>query len=92
MVGAVGCAIADGSCQLVQIVVDPDARRRGIGSMLIRAGEDWARHNNVHAVWVEALARFDGAAEMLKHLAFTESGVLHHHFWGEDVRFFEKLL
>ena len=90
--GAIGCAMADGSCQFIQIVVDPEARRRGIGSLLVRAGEDWARHNNVRSVWVDALVRFNGAAEMLKQLGFTESGVLHRHFWGEDVRFFEKLL
>jgi GNAT superfamily N-acetyltransferase len=92
ILGAVGCAITDGSCRLIQLVVDPEARRRGIGSQLIRAGEDWARHNSAREVWVDALARFSGAAEMLKRLGFAETGVLHKHFWGEDVRFFEKLL
>jgi GNAT superfamily N-acetyltransferase len=92
MLGAIGCSFSNGSCRFVQIVVDPEARRRGIGTQLIRAGEEWARHNNVREVWVDALTRFNGAAEMLKHLGFTEAGVLHRHFWGEDVRFFERLL
>jgi hypothetical protein len=53
---------------------------------------DWARHNQCHALWVEALARFTGAAHLLERLEFADGGVLHRHFFNEDVRLFEKLL
>jgi GNAT superfamily N-acetyltransferase len=92
MLGAVGCELNDGSCRVVHLVVDPDARRQGIGSSLTEAAVEWAKHNNSHAIWVDALARFNAAAEMLKQLGFAEAGVLHRHRWNEDVRLFEKLL
>jgi GNAT superfamily N-acetyltransferase len=92
MVGAVGCELNDGSCRVVHLVVDPEARRNGIGSALASAALEWARHNNSASVWVDALARFTAAAEMFKRLGFAEAGVLHRHRWNEDVRLFEKLL
>ena len=92
MVGAVGCQVSEGSCQLVHFVVDPETRRQGIASALTRQAVDWAKHNNCKSVWADALSRFTAAAQMFKHLGFNECGVLHQHFWGEDVRLFEKLL
>ncbi|MCI4327764.1 MAG: GNAT family N-acetyltransferase [Thermoplasmata archaeon] len=92
MIGAVGCEFNDGSCRIVHLVVDPDARRLGIGSSLTSAAVDWAKHNNSSAIWVDALARFTAAAEMFRQLGFAEAGVLHKHRWKEDVRLFEKLL
>jgi GNAT superfamily N-acetyltransferase len=92
MVGAIGCELNDGACRIVHLVVDPEARRQGVGSSLTNTAVEWAKHNNSHAVWVDALARFNAAAEMLKRLGFAEAGVLHRHRWNEDVRLFEKLL
>ena len=92
MVGAVGCEIADGSCRMVHLAVDPDSRRQGIASQLTNAAVEWARHNNTHSIWADALDRFSEAVEMFRHLGFNECGVLHRHYWGEDVRLFEKLL
>lgn len=92
MIGAVGCELNDGACRVVGLVVDPDARRQGVGSSLAAAAVEWAKRNNSHAVWVDALARFSAAAEMLKQQGFSEAGVLHRHRWNEDVRLFEKLL
>ena len=92
MLGAVGCELNDGACRVVHLVVDPDARHQGIGSALASAATDWAKHNNSHQIWVDALSRFSGAAAMFKKLGFAEAGVLHRHRWNEDVRLFEKLL
>ncbi len=92
MIGAVGCAIEDGSCQIVHLVVDPEARRQGVGTALLSAAADWARHNKSNAIWVDALGRFSGAGALLKDLGFTECGVLHRHRWNEDVMLFEKTL
>jgi GNAT superfamily N-acetyltransferase len=92
IVGAVGCEITDGNCRLIHLVVDPEARRRGVGTALVRTAVDWARHSNSHEVWVDVLARFTAAGALLKHLEFEDAGVLHRHRYNEDVRFFEKLL
>jgi [ribosomal protein S18]-alanine N-acetyltransferase len=92
MIGAIGCAIRDGSLQIVHLAVDPEARRQGIGTALINASLEWGRHNKANAVWVDALARFQAVAALLKDLGFAECGVLHRHRWNEDVRLFEKTL
>ena len=92
MVGAVGCEISDGSCRLLHLVVDPEARRQGVGTALTSAAIDWARHSSSKSLWVDALDRFADAHALFRRLGFSESGVLHRHRWGEDVRLFEKLL
>jgi ribosomal protein S18 acetylase RimI-like enzyme len=92
MIGAIGCEISDGSCRLVHLAVDPEARRQGVASHLTRASLDWAKHSNARSVWADTLARFTSAAQMFKELGFAECGVLHRHYFNEDVRLFEMLL
>ncbi len=92
MIGAIGCRLSDGSCRLVNLAVDPDARRQGVATALTAAAIEWARHSNSQSIWVDALARFAAAVEVLKRLGFAEAGMLHKHFFGEDVRFLEMIL
>jgi GNAT superfamily N-acetyltransferase len=92
MVGVVGCQMRDGSCRLVNLVVDAETRRQGVGSALIGMAIDWAKRSNAPEVWVDALARFSAAAALFTHLGFVECGLLHKHQWNEDVRLFERLL
>ena len=92
LVGAIGCALAEGSGRLIHFAVDPEERRRGVGTALVQAAVDWARHNGAHSVWVEPLARFQAAAELFGRLGFGDSGTLHRHTFREDVRLFEIIL
>jgi GNAT superfamily N-acetyltransferase len=92
LLGVIGCEVARGNCHLVHLAVDPEARRKGIGTALVAAGVEWARHANAAQVWVDALDRFTAALAMFKHLGFSECGVLHRHEWNEDVRLFERIL
>lgn len=92
MVGAIGCRLSDGSCRLLHLAVDPEHRRQGVATALSQAAIEWARHANARSVWVDALAKFTGASEVLKHLGFTEAGILHRHHFGEDVRLLEIIL
>ncbi|MCI4330925.1 MAG: GNAT family N-acetyltransferase [Thermoplasmata archaeon] len=92
MIGAIGCEISEGTCRIVHLVTDPEARRQGVATALTTAAVDWAKHNNVGSLWADALARFTQAAQMFKKLGFAECGVLHRHYFNEDVRLFEKLL
>ena len=92
MIGAIGCEVADGSCRLVHLAVDPDARRQGVARALTSAAVEWARKSGTGSVWADALARFTAAAEMFRNLGFTECGSFHRHYWNEDVRLFEMLL
>lgn len=92
LVGVIGCELKHGSCRLLHLAVDPDARRKGIGSALVGAAIDWARRSNAAAVWADALARFTAVHSMFKRLGFSESGILHRHEWTEDVHLFERIL
>jgi GNAT superfamily N-acetyltransferase len=92
VVGVVGCEIRRGACHLVHLAVDPDHRRAGVATGLIAASVEWAKHANAPVVWGDTLARFGAAAALLKHLGFTECGVLHRHEYNEDVRLFERML
>lgn len=43
-----------GACQLRGMACDPDVRRGGLGSLLLRAGVDRARRSDVEVVWANA--------------------------------------
>jgi GNAT superfamily N-acetyltransferase len=92
LVGVIGCEVDHGNCHLVSLAVDASARRQGIGTALVSAGVEWARHANATQVWANGLARFTAVSALFKHLGFIECGVLHKHEWSEDVRLFERIL
>ncbi len=92
LVGVVGCEPQRGACRLVHLAVDPEARRQGIAAALVTAVVDWARRLNAATVWADPLARFQACGRLLLKLGFAESGVLHRHQSGEDVRLFERVL
>jgi ribosomal-protein-alanine N-acetyltransferase len=92
LIGSVGCEIRRGACHLVHLAVDPEFRRQGVATALVGAALDWARRSNASVLWIDPLAKFTGAVALLRHLGFSEAGVLHKHEWAEDVRLFERLI
>jgi len=90
--GIVGTEFSEGSCLLVGLAVDVDARRKGVATALVLTAVDWARKNHANAVWVDALDSFTAAKGLFHHLGFSAAGLLHRHRWNEDVRFFETVL
>jgi len=92
LVGVIGCELRHGALRLLHLGVDPESRRHGVGAALLNAAIDWGKRSNAATVWTDPLGRFQAAASLFLKLGFTESGRLHRHEWGEDVRFFEKLL
>jgi GNAT superfamily N-acetyltransferase len=92
LLGVVGCEPKHGSCRLVRLAVEPDGRRQGVATALLGAALEWAKRSNCAVVWIDAHDRFGAAASLFKRLGFTESGVLHRHDYGEDVRLFERIL
>lgn len=92
IIGVIGCRNQSGSCELINLCVDAEHRRHGIATALLAAAQGWAQHADARALCVEVLARFSDAMALLKASGFKEAGLLHKHFWGEDVRLFERLL
>ncbi len=70
----------------------PSFVEQGVATALIGTAMDWARKSNAAVVWLDPLARPTPMVELLKHLGFSESGVLHKHMWAEDVRVFERTI
>jgi len=92
LLGVIGSELRHGACRLVHLVVEPESRRQGIGSALVGATIEWARHASAASVWVDSLARFQSATALFKHLGFAPAGLLHKHEWLEDVQLFERTL
>jgi GNAT superfamily N-acetyltransferase len=92
LIGSIGCEIRHGACHLVHLVVDPEFRRQGVATALVGTAVDWARRSNAAVVWIDPLAKLTPAVALLKHLGFSEAGVLRKHMWAEDVRVFERTI
>ena len=92
VIGTVGCELRHGTCHLMALAVDPEARRQGVATVLLAAAIEWARRSNAPTVWTEPLARFTAVAALLKRHGFVPAGTLHKHEWGEDIALFERIL
>jgi len=92
LVGVVGGELYHGSCRLVHLAVDPDARRKGVATALVAAASEWAKKANAASLWVDALGVLTPAGALFQHLGFALVGSLHRHEWGEDVTLFERVL
>ena len=92
LVGVIGCEFHQGSCHLVHLAVEPDARRQGIATALVAAATDFAKKGSASSVWVDGLHRFTAASALFERAGFTRVGQLRKHQWGEDVELFERVL
>ncbi len=92
LIGIVGCRMGAGACQLINLCVDAEERRHGIATALLAAAHGWAQHANARSLFVDVLVRFQEALALFKASGFKEAGTLRKHFWGEDVRIYEKIL
>ena len=92
LVGVVGGEFHHGSCHLVHLAVDPEARRQGVAGALVAAATEFAKKGNASSVWVDALVGLSAATALFGHVGFTRVGVFRRHEWGEDVVLFERVL
>ncbi|MCI4345612.1 MAG: GNAT family N-acetyltransferase [Thermoplasmata archaeon] len=92
LVGVIGCELVDGACHLVNLCVESDHRRQGVGTSLLQAALEWARHAGARSLWADLLPRFGDAGMLFADEGFTVAGTLRRHFWGEDVKQYERLL
>ena len=91
LVGVVGCEFNHGSCRLVHLAVDPEARRQGVARALVAAATEFAKKGNAFSVWVDVLSHLAGATALFEHVGFARAGALRRHEWGEDVVLFERV-
>ena len=54
--------------------VSPSYRGRGIGTQLMKAAEDYARHHGVRRLELEVFGKNEGAINLFKRLGYKEEG------------------
>lgn len=72
IVGAVRLSFPSGSCQLDQLAVDPDLRRRGHGRALVEHAVTRARRTGATRVWTQVGPQAADSAALFRRLGFRE--------------------
>jgi GNAT superfamily N-acetyltransferase len=67
-------------------------QRIGIGLMLLKKAEYYARENHAFKIWMDTSTRLTDAIEFYKKNNYEIVGMLRKHFWGEDIILLEKIL
>lgn len=74
VVGYVGSQTVLGWTDMMNVAVDPDRRRKGIGERLIRKLMEMLRERNCECLTLEVRASNAGAIALYEKLGFTEVG------------------
>jgi ribosomal-protein-alanine N-acetyltransferase len=61
-------------CELEFVLVPPEARRHGIGSMLVHTVLAWARDRGAHEIWLEVRESNVGALRLYEACGFVVAG------------------
>jgi ribosomal protein S18 acetylase RimI-like enzyme len=72
IVGAVRLSFPSGSCQLDQLAVDPELRRRGHGRALVEHAVTRARRAGATRVWTQVGPQALDSAALFRRLGFRE--------------------
>lgn len=73
---------------VTDIVVVPDQRRRGIGSALLLAAEEWARKRGSRMMIFEMQAKNQPSVRLAQKLGFEFCGYNDHYYANQDVALF----
>jgi ribosomal protein S18 acetylase RimI-like enzyme len=92
IVGAVRLSFPSGSCQLDQLAVDPDLRRRGHGRALVEHGVMRARRAGATRVWAQVSPQALETAALFRRLGFREEIRLAATPWRKPVLLLELFI
>jgi GNAT superfamily N-acetyltransferase len=73
---------------MTDLVVARRLRRQGIGSALVLAGQDWARHNRCFRILLEMHPKNYPAICLAKKLGYDLCGYNDHYFPNRDIALF----
>lgn len=68
---------ADGCCVVEEIYVDPDHRRKGVGSALMAFAESWAKLKGLHPLIVECSPKNEAGSEFYESLGMRPVSVVY---------------
>ena len=57
----------------MDLVVDPECRRQGVGRALMGAVKEWAKSRNAEFIELGVLAQNEGAIRLYENLGFRDS-------------------
>jgi len=78
---------------ITDLVILPDQRRRGIGSLLLNSAFDWARERGSHMLIFEMQAKNQPAIRMAQKAGLEFCGYNDHYYANQDVAlFFGRML
>ena len=85
LVGAVRCCFPSSACNVDRLVVDPEARGRGVGHMLLEHAVGRARRAGVTRIWAQVCPRTESGGALFRSFGFRETGRCAAAWWGEEV-------
>lgn len=93
MLGALMLLFEGSVCRVLSVAVVPDARRRGLGSRLMRAAEEASGERRCTVVRLEVSTENPGAVEFYRRLGYEVDGILPGYYsWGEDAFSMHKIV
>jgi len=85
LVGAVRCCFPSSACNVDRLAVDPDARGRGVGHMLLEHAVGRARRAGVTRIWAQFCPKAESCGALFRSFGFRETGRCQAAWWGEEV-------
>jgi GNAT superfamily N-acetyltransferase len=85
LIGAVRCCFPSSVCNVDRLVVDPDARGRGVGYMLLEHTVGRARRAGVTRIWAQVCPKVEPSEALFRSFGFRETERAHASWWGEEV-------
>jgi GNAT superfamily N-acetyltransferase len=85
LIGAVRCCFPTSACLVDRLAVDPDARGRGVGHLLLEHAVGRARRAGVTRVWAQVSPRLEAAHALFRSLGFRDASRVQVGYWSEEV-------
>ena len=85
LIGAVRCCFPSSTCVVDRLAVDPDARGRGVGQLLLEHAVGRARRAGVTRVWAQVCPKLEATYALFRSLGFRDTSRVRAACWGEDV-------
>jgi len=85
VIGAVRCCFPTSACLVDRLAVDPEARGRGVGHLLLEHAIGRARRAGVTRVWAQVSPKLEAAHGLFRSFGFREASRVRATYWDEDL-------
>lgn len=89
VIGAVRCCFPSSACFIDRLAVDPVARGRGVGHLLLDHAVGRARRAGVTRIWAQVSPKLETAHALFRSLGFRDAIRISAAYWGEDLLLLE---